>query len=172
MNYAKINEEKTGVKKDEKATLFRRKKENYLKRKNELKIFIQNEDKFSEPLRSTLRELTDEVRKYERYHFSNKPEFILAQIRDIKEKLSFSELTSTEEKQLTDKKSILEEYYKHLKKLHDFKDKNKDILNNTLKERKELKDINDKITSINEQIKKIVPVEKKKDEDNPVINQY
>ena len=169
--YDKINEEKTGVKNDEKETLFLEKNELY-KKKNELRNYIQNEDKFSEPLRSTLRELTDEVRKYERYHFSNKPEFILAQIRDIKEKLSFSELTSTEEKQLIDKKSILEEYYKHLKKLHDFKDKNKDILNNTLKERKELKEINEKLAKINEKIKKMTPTEKKKEEQNPVINQY
>ena len=169
--YAKINEERTGVKKDDKSNIFKEKKELLVKR-NELAKFIQNEDKDVVPLRNTLRELTDEVRKYERYHFSNKPEVILAQIRDIKEKLSFSELTSTEEKKLIEKKPLLEEYYKQLKKLHDFKEKNKDALNKTSKERKELKDINDKITSINEQIKKIVPVEKKKDEDNPVINQY
>ena len=105
--YAKINEEKTGVKKDDKSNIFKERKE--LKEKiDELKKFIQNEDKDVGPLRNTLKELNEEVRKYERYHFSNKPEVIFGQIRDIKEKLSFGELTSTEEKQLIDKKSLLE----------------------------------------------------------------
>ena len=169
--YAKINEERTGVKKDDKNNIYKERKE-LLEKKDELLKFIQNEDKDVGPLRNTLRELTDEVRKYERYHFSNKPEVILAQIRDIKEKLSFSELTSTEEKQLIDKKPLLEEYYKQLKKLHDFKDKYKDSFNKTSKQRKELKEINEKIAKINEKYKKTAPVEKKKDEDNPVINQY
>ncbi len=169
--FAKINEEKTGVKKDDKSNIFKEKKELLVKR-NELAKFIQNEDKDVEPLRNTLKELNEEVRKYERYHFSNKPEVILGQIRGIKEKLSFGELTSTEEKQLMEKKPLLEEYYKQLKKLHDFRDKNKDNLNKTSKQRKELKEMNEKLAKINENIKKMAPVEKKKDEDNPVINQY
>ena len=167
--YNKITEEKTGIKQEDKVKLNERKKE-LKKRKDELKSILENEDKGSEEIREELRNLTDEVRKYERYHFSKNPNVILNQIRDIKEKLSFSELSSTEEKQLMEKKPLLEEYYKPCKKLFDFKEKNKHLLvKKSLPEREELKKINEELKEIKEKIKSVID---KKNESKPVIEQY
>ena len=167
--YNKITEEKTGIKQEDKVKLNERKKE-LKKRKDELKSILENEDKGSEEIREELRNLTDEVRKYERYHFSKNPNVILNQIRDIKEKLSFSELSSTEEKQLMEKKPLLEEYYKPCKKLYDFKINNKDKLTKkNVSEREELKKINEELKKINDEIKIVFD---KKNESKPIIQQY
>ena len=166
---SKIQEEKTGIKKEDRAQLDE-KKEKLLKRKNEIKSLLEVDDKGIEPIREELRNLNEEVRKYERYHFSKNPNVILSQIRDIKEKLSFSELSSTEEKQLMEKKPLLEEYYKPCKKLFDFKEKNKHLLvKKSLPEREELKKINEELKEIKEKIKSVID---KKNESKPVIEQY
>ena len=165
----KIQEEKTGIKKEERTQLDE-KKEKLIKRKNEIKSLLEVDDKGSEPIREELRNLTEEVRKYERYHLSKNPNVILSQIRDIKEKLSFSELSSNEEKQLLDKKPLLEEYYKPCKKLFDFKEKNKDLLvKKSRPEREELKKINEELKEIKDKIKSVID---KKNESKPVIEQY
>ena len=119
-----------------------------MKKKGELREKINSQNEINEPIRNTIKEYSENLKKYDKYHFSKKTREIRNQITQIKQQLSFSALTSQEEKKLIEKKHLLEEYIKPLKQLNDYKYSTKDHLKSTKSERKELNDLSSKINEI------------------------
>lgn len=152
--------------------------EEHKKLKAELDIIKAKYDKEDEPIkniRNTIDSMTGDLKKFEKYHFGTNPDSVAAEIKQIQESLSFSQLSITKEKKLSERRAIMSEYYTSLKKLKEFKDTHKTELDASYKRRAELKE---KFKPLDELSKKIREYkekkqkEKKKEKDDPVVNQF
>ena len=150
----KIKQEKMGVKSDEKGNLFDKLKEvnNQIK---DLTSIIDAAEQEILPLRTKFNTLNDKVKSYEKYHLPNHLNKLNAEIKKIKEKISFAPVSVNEEAELTNRKYLLEEYQKVLKELVEFKKEHSEELNKSrepklkrkglYEEKKKLKDEIDKL---------------------------
>ncbi len=150
------------------SNLIYQQKNELMKKKGELREKINTQNEINEPIRNTIKEYSENLKKFDRYHFSKKTREIRNQITQIKQQLSFSALTTQEEKKLIEKKQLLEEYIKPLKQLNDYKYSTKDHLKSTKSERKELNDLSSKIKEIKEHLKEI----KQNKNNNTIMNEY
>lgn len=116
----KIKQERMGVKTDEKGNVYDKLKElnNQIK---DLNIEIDAAEAQILPIRTKFNTLNDKVKSYEKYHFPNHLNKLNAEIKKIKEKISFAPVSVNEESELTNRKYLMEEYQKALKEFVELK---------------------------------------------------
>ena len=127
LNILKLQEKKNDYNENIYDQIFTEKKK-LQERKGELINILKEKNETNIPIKNKIRELQEPLKKYDRYHLSNKPKVIINEIENIKEQLSFSKLTSQEEKKLMNRKNLLKEYLIPLQKLNDYKLENKDYI--------------------------------------------
>ena len=150
----KRKQETMGVKSDDKENVFQK-----MKKINEeikaLSLQIKNEEEPLAPLRKKFAALSDKVKSYEKYHFSTNLKKVNQEIKKIKEKLSFGAINVSEENDLVQRKSILEEYEKTLKTFLDFKKENNETLNKTKEPKQKRKALYEQRDKLDKEIKEL-----------------
>ena len=159
----KIRQERMGVNSDDKGNLFERKKKINEKIK-ELNDEINNLEQSIIPIKNKFNALNDKVKSYEKYHLPNHLNKLNAEIKKIKEKISFAPVSVNEETELINRKNLLEEYQKALKAFIDFKKENNEALNKAKEPKQKRKElfaerdqINKEIGQLKEQKKVVIP---------------
>ena len=167
----KRKQERMGVKSDDKKNVFNRMKEinaNIKKLTDE----INKHESTIKPIRDKLTDLSNKLKEFEKYKFSQNEKKIASEIKKIKEKISFSAINVTQENELLNRKSLLEDYEKALKPFLAFRRENRDKLDVTKKPREERKKLYEERSELDKKIKDLLSKEKLKEEKSkPEINQ-
>lgn len=143
-----------GVKTDEKGNVYDKLKElnNQIK---DLNIEIDAAEAQILPIRTKFNTLNDKVKSYEKYHFPNHLNKLNAEIKKIKEKISFAPVSVNEETELTNRKNLMEEYQKALKEFVEFKKEHNEELNKNKEPKLKRKKLFDERNKLRDEIKKI-----------------
>ena len=164
--FEKLKQEKMGIKSDDKNNVFNRKKE-ILTQIEELNNQIKAEENDILPIRKKFNDLSDKVKSYEKYYFGTNLQKLGQEFKKIQEKLSFGEISVSEENELRNKKNILDEYQKVLSEFQNFKKENNEKLNKTKEPRQKRKELYEQLNKIKEEIDS---VKNKKQQSEPEIN--
>ena len=120
-----------------------------------MNIEINNHEQSIAPLRNKFNELSNKVKQYEKYHFPSNPKRLAAELKKIKEKISFAAINVTEETELIKRKGILEDYEKDLLEFIKFKEENMESLNKSKKPKEERQQLRKKREELNKQIEEL-----------------
>ena len=154
-----------GVKSDDKDNPYEKRKLVNARIK-ELNIEINNHEQSIAPIRNKFTALSNKVKSYERYHFPNNPKRVAADLKKIKEKISFAAINVTEETELIKRKALLEDYQKDLNEFLKFKEENNETLNKTKPAKEEKKNKYKEREDLDKQIEEL---QKKKTIKKPEI---